>query len=44
MKTPEEQLDSFLAKYTPEIEVCAKAILERMRELLPSAIELVYDN
>jgi|SRR5215469_4615644 len=43
-RTPESELDSFLAKYTPEIQSRATAILVRMRELVPSAIELVYDN
>ena len=33
-----------MAKYTPEIAAKAKAILARMRQLLPGAIELVYDN
>jgi hypothetical protein len=40
----EAALASFLAKYAPEIEVRAKTILVRMRELLPSSIELIYDN
>jgi hypothetical protein len=40
----QKQLAGFMAKYTPEVAAKAKAILERMRELLPGAIELVYDN
>jgi hypothetical protein len=42
--SPQKQLAGFMAKYTPEVAAKAKAILERMRELLPGAIELVYDN
>jgi hypothetical protein len=41
---PKNQLDGFLAKYTPEISAQAKAILRRMRALYPTALELVYDN
>ncbi len=40
----EDQLDSFLAKFTPEIASLATAILARMRALYPTALELVYDN
>lgn len=40
----EEQLAAFLAKYTPDIEARAAAILNRMRELLPGAVQMVYDN
>lgn len=43
-KSPTVQLNSFLAKYTPEIAARAKASLIKMRQLLPGAIELVYDN
>jgi len=42
--SPEEQLDSFLARYTPAIAAEARAVLAKMRSLLPGAIELVYDN
>src|SRR5271155_3970152 len=38
------QLDSFLAKYDPEIETVARRALARMRKLMPGAIEMVYDN
>jgi hypothetical protein len=40
----EEQLASFLAKYTPEIASLAEAILGVMRRRYPMAVELVYDN
>jgi hypothetical protein len=39
-----KQLDSFLAKYSPEIEAFARRALARMRKLVPGAIEMVYDN
>ncbi len=38
------QLDSFMAKFTPEIAAHAKATLREMRKLYPTALELVYDN
>ncbi len=40
----EAQLDSFLAKYDPEVEAFARRALVRMRKLVPGAIEMVYDN
>jgi len=41
---PERQLDSFLAKYDPEIEAFARRALARMRKIVPGAVEFVYDN
>ena len=38
------QLDSFLAKYDPEVETVARRALGKMRKLMPGAIEMVYDN
>ncbi|MEO8385309.1 MAG: hypothetical protein ABI583_08710 [Betaproteobacteria bacterium] len=38
------QLDSFIDKFSPEIAARTRVELQRMRELLPVAIELVYDN
>jgi hypothetical protein len=38
----EQQLDSFLAKYDPEVEAFARRALARMRKLVPGAIEMVY--
>jgi hypothetical protein len=43
-ESPEEQLTSFLAKYTPQIAALAEAVLEKMRKRYPAALELVYDN
>lgn len=39
-----EQLAEFMGRYTPEIEKQATAALKKMRQLVPGAIELVYDN
>jgi hypothetical protein len=43
-KDAEQQLASFMAKYTPEIASQAKAVRAEMRKLYPTALELVYDN
>jgi hypothetical protein len=43
-KTPEMQLASFLAKYTPEVAAQAEAVLNGMRKRYPFATQLVYDN
>lgn len=42
--TPEEQLDRFIARFTPEIAALAVAALAKMRERFPAALQLVYDN
>lgn len=42
--SPAQQLDEFIAKYTPEIGDIARAVLAKLRARLPGAIELVYDN
>jgi hypothetical protein len=42
--SPKAQLDSFLAKFTPEMAKNAKGVLAAMRKICPGAIELVYDN
>ena len=42
--TPKQQLDTFLAKYDPEIAGRARRALVKMRKRLPGAIEIVYDN
>ena len=38
------QLDQFLSRYTPEIRALAEATLAKMRERLPGAVQIVYDN
>jgi hypothetical protein len=40
----ERQLDSFLAKYDPEVEAFARRALAKMRRIVPGAVEMVYDN
>jgi|SRR5580704_5368781 hypothetical protein len=40
----ERQLDSFLAKYDPEVETFARRALAKMRKFAPGAVEMVYDN
>jgi len=42
--SPEAQLASFLAKFTPEVAAQAETALARLRARLPNALELVYDN
>jgi hypothetical protein len=44
MLSPERQLASFIAKFTPELARQATEILAKVRGLVPGAIELVYDN
>ncbi|MGA8576537.1 MAG: DUF1801 domain-containing protein [Candidatus Cybelea sp.] len=39
-----KQLDSFVARFSPEIAKRARAALATMRKQLPGAFELVYDN
>jgi hypothetical protein len=41
---PEQQLASFLAKYSNEVANLAEAVRGKMRKLYPTALELVYDN
>src|ERR1039458_3408351 len=40
----EQQIESFLAKYDPEVSMFARRALAKMRKLVPGAIEMVYDN
>jgi hypothetical protein len=42
--TPAAQLAKLLAKYDRAIAAQARASLRRLRQLLPGAVELVYDN
>ena len=42
--SPERQLATFLAKYTPAIVAETEAVLAKMRARLPGAVEMVYDN
>jgi len=42
--SPEEELEGFIARYTPEIAALTRAVLAKMRARLPGAVEMVYDN
>jgi len=44
MSTAQLQLDAFLDKFNPDIAAQARAVLDRVREFVPGALELVYDN
>jgi hypothetical protein len=44
MLTAQQQLDSFLDKFTPEIATHAREVLARVRSFVPGAAELVYDD
>jgi hypothetical protein len=43
-KSPAAQLDSFIARFSPEMAAQAHAALKKMRGRLPGAVEMVYDN
>ena len=38
------RLEGFIAKFSDEVAASAHAALTRMRELMPGAVSLVYDN
>ncbi len=42
--SPDQEIRSFLAKYTPEIARFGREARAKMRKLLPGGIEFVYDN
>jgi hypothetical protein len=42
--SPARQLDTFLARFSPEIVALAKAARAKVRRRFPRAIEMVYDN
>lgn len=44
MDDAQSRLDTFLARFTPEVEALARDLLARMRARLPGAAILVYDN
>ena len=43
-KSPQNQLDDLLDKYTPEVAAAARECLRKMRARLPGATQLVYDT
>lgn len=44
VKSPRAQLDGFIAKYTPEVAREGRAALTKLRQRMPGAVQLVYDN
>jgi hypothetical protein len=42
--SPRSQLDGFIDKFSSEIAGRTRVVLSKMRQRLPGAIELVYDN
>lgn len=42
--TPTQQLNQFIAKYTPEVAATGRAVLKKIRKRIPGAVEMVYDN
>ena len=44
METPEDQLAAFAARYAPEIAERGLAAIARLRQRMPGAHRLVYDN
>jgi hypothetical protein len=42
--SPEKQMAAFIAKFTPEVATLIRAVRRKMRERLPQALEMVYDN
>ena len=42
--TPERQLAGFIAKFAPDMASLIRALRRQMRQRLPHALELVYDN
>ncbi|HEY3815842.1 MAG TPA: hypothetical protein VGL81_01665 [Polyangiaceae bacterium] len=43
-RSPKDQLDGFIDRFTPEVAALARRALRKMRKLTPGALELVYDN
>jgi hypothetical protein len=43
-RSPERQLADFMARYGAEVAAVARAARRKLRDLLPGACELVYDN
>jgi len=41
---PSAQVESFLAKYTPEMATAAKTSRAKMRKRVPGGVEFIYDN
>jgi hypothetical protein len=43
-KSPKEQLDAFIDRFTPDVAKMARKAIAKMRKLTPGSLELVYDN
>ncbi len=43
-QSPAAQLEDCIAKFSPEIAVRARTVLQKLRSRLPGAVEMVYDN
>ena len=43
-RTPRQQLDFLIGRYTPEIAALARGMVARLRKRLPHAVEFVYDK
>src|SRR4029078_6198364 len=41
---PEEQIERFIDKYSPEVATLMRGCRAKMQALAPGAVELVYDN
>jgi hypothetical protein len=44
MDDAQDRLDTFLARFTPEVESLARGLIARMEARLPGATLMVYDN
>jgi len=44
MATAEQQLQGFIAKYSPEIAATAKKVRQDLRQRMVGTLEMVYDN
>lgn len=44
MSSPEAQLEQFIDKYSPAIADLGRSVLKALRERMPSAALIVYDN
>lgn len=44
VSSTEMQIRGFIAKYDPQVALCARAVRAWMRALLPTAVEFVYDK
>ena len=42
--SPKAQLERFIKKYSPAVAAQGRAVVSKMRRLIPGAVQLVYDN